>query len=99
MMVAEIWLGLFIAISFLIGWVGGSHTSMRQTRFMAESYHELTAGNLELRDENSKLKNEIAELRALVYSLQSQLMIYEKRVDQLSAQVAVERRENKITHS
>lgn len=87
----EITVGLIIALLFAIAWVGGSHTGMRQCRQVSQAHVALV-------DENAKLKREIEELRSLIFSLQSQLELYKKQVDALSAEVAINRAANQTTH-
>ena len=82
----DIWYGLIIALFFLVAWVGGSHTGMRQCRGLNQAHTVLVT-------ENSKLKQEIDELRALIVSLQSQVDVFQREVDDLSAKLAMMRRD------
>jgi hypothetical protein len=70
-----------LGVMLLLAWVGGNHTAARQNRLVAES-HAILSG------ENSKLRLEIDELKALVFSLQSQLNVYKDEVARLSADLA-----------
>jgi|GEM_PF-6335454 len=82
----DVWYGLLIALFFLVAWIGGNHTGMRQCRGLNESHTVLV-------QENSTLKREIDELRGLIFSLQSQLDVYKREVDDLSAKLTMLRRD------
>lgn len=83
----ELFYGLIIALFLLAAWVGGSHTEMKQTRVLSEAHSVLII-------ENGKLKNEIDELRSLIYSLQSRLEVALLEVSKLSADLAAIRNES-----
>jgi len=91
--VIDLYIAAAVIFVFLVGWVGGSHTATRQTRFLSDSYNKLSDSNMQFQTENRKLKAEIDELRGLIFSLQSQLDSYKREVDDLSARLVIMRRD------
>ena len=86
-----VWIAAAVLVAFIIGWFGGSHTSGKQSRLITENYQSLTGSYAKLQEDKSKLHAEIDELRSLVFSLQSQLDVYKREVDDLSAKLAMMR--------
>ena len=82
----EILWGLAIGTVFLLAWIGGSHTGMRQNRILGQTQTELLT-------ENGKLRLEIEELKSMIFGLQRQVEDYQRQVDNLSAQIAIIRRD------